>query len=55
MSGRSRRDTESRYRLGATPFYATLTAGQQYQSANVQYVRVRGPACRYGRIVRAEY
>src|SRR6266436_3918035 len=28
------RDTESRYRLGATPFFATLTAGQQYQSAN---------------------
>jgi outer membrane protein TolC len=35
------RDTESRYRLGATPFFATLTAGQQYQSANVQYVRAR--------------
>jgi NodT family efflux transporter outer membrane factor (OMF) lipoprotein len=35
------RDTESRYRLGATPFYATLTAGQQYQSATVQYVRAR--------------
>jgi NodT family efflux transporter outer membrane factor (OMF) lipoprotein len=34
-------DTESRYRLGATPFYATLTAGQQYQSASVQYVRAR--------------
>jgi NodT family efflux transporter outer membrane factor (OMF) lipoprotein len=34
-------DTESRYRLGATPFFATLTAGQQYQSANVQYVRAR--------------
>jgi NodT family efflux transporter outer membrane factor (OMF) lipoprotein len=35
------RDTESRYRLGSTPFYATLTAGQQYQSASVQYVRAR--------------
>ncbi|CAB3791417.1 efflux transporter outer membrane subunit [Pararobbsia alpina] len=34
-------DTESRYKLGATPFYATLTAGQQYQSARVQYVRAR--------------
>lgn len=34
-------DTESRYRLGSTPFYATLTAGQQYQSASVQYVRAR--------------
>jgi NodT family efflux transporter outer membrane factor (OMF) lipoprotein len=37
----TRSDTESRYRLGATPFYATLTAGQQYQSANVQYIRAR--------------
>jgi NodT family efflux transporter outer membrane factor (OMF) lipoprotein len=35
------RDTEARYKLGATPFYATLTAGQQYQSARVQYVRAR--------------
>ncbi len=34
-------DTESRYRLGAAPFYATLTAGQQYQSARVQYIRAR--------------
>ncbi len=34
-------DTESRYKLGAMPFYATLTAGQQYQSAEVQYVRAR--------------
>jgi NodT family efflux transporter outer membrane factor (OMF) lipoprotein len=34
-------DTASRYKLGATPFYATLTAGQQYQSARVQYVRAR--------------
>ena len=34
-------DTESRYKLGATPFYATLTAGQQYQSAHVQYLRAR--------------
>jgi NodT family efflux transporter outer membrane factor (OMF) lipoprotein len=34
-------DTESRYRLGATSFYATLTAGQQYQNASVQYVRAR--------------
>jgi NodT family efflux transporter outer membrane factor (OMF) lipoprotein len=37
----SRSNTESRYRLGATPFYATLAAGQQYQSAHVQYVRAR--------------
>jgi NodT family efflux transporter outer membrane factor (OMF) lipoprotein len=34
-------DTESRYKLGATPFYATLTAGQQYQSTHVQYIRAR--------------
>ena len=37
----TRSNTESRYKLGATPFYATLTAGQQYQSAHVQYVRAR--------------
>jgi NodT family efflux transporter outer membrane factor (OMF) lipoprotein len=35
-------DTESRYKLGATAFYATLTAGQQYQNAHIQYVRSRG-------------
>jgi NodT family efflux transporter outer membrane factor (OMF) lipoprotein len=34
-------DTEAKYRLGATAFYATLTAGQQYQNAQVQYVRAR--------------
>ena len=37
----TRSDTESRYKLGATPFYATLTAGQQYQNAHVQYIRAR--------------
>jgi len=36
-----RRDTEARYQLGATSFYATLTAGQQYQNAYLQYVRAR--------------
>ncbi len=36
-----RGDTEARYKLGATPFYATLTAGQQYQAAHVQYIRAR--------------
>jgi outer membrane protein TolC len=40
-AGSARSDTESRYKLGATPFYATLTAGQQYQNAHVQYVRAR--------------
>lgn len=34
-------DTVSRYRLGATPFYATLTAGQQYQNAQIQLIRAR--------------
>jgi NodT family efflux transporter outer membrane factor (OMF) lipoprotein len=40
-AGSARSDTESRYKLGATPFYATLTAGQQYQNAHVQYIRAR--------------
>jgi NodT family efflux transporter outer membrane factor (OMF) lipoprotein len=31
--------TEARYKLGATPYYATLTAAQQYRSANVQVIR----------------
>jgi NodT family efflux transporter outer membrane factor (OMF) lipoprotein len=35
------RDAEARYHLGAFPLYASLTARQQYQSANVQYVRAR--------------
>jgi NodT family efflux transporter outer membrane factor (OMF) lipoprotein len=34
-------DTESRYRLGATAFFVTLTAGQQYQNAHIQQVRAR--------------
>jgi NodT family efflux transporter outer membrane factor (OMF) lipoprotein len=34
-------DTESRYKLGSTPFFATLTAGQQYENAHVQYIRAR--------------
>jgi NodT family efflux transporter outer membrane factor (OMF) lipoprotein len=34
-------DTTSRYQLGATSFYLTLTAGQQYQNAHVQYIRAR--------------
>ncbi|MDB6104738.1 MAG: efflux system, outer rane lipoprotein NodT family [Gammaproteobacteria bacterium] len=34
-------NTESRYRLGATSFFVTLTAGQQYQNAHIQYVRAR--------------
>jgi NodT family efflux transporter outer membrane factor (OMF) lipoprotein len=37
----TRANTESRYKLGATPFYATLTSGQQYQGAHVQYIRAR--------------
>jgi NodT family efflux transporter outer membrane factor (OMF) lipoprotein len=35
------RDTESRYRLGASQYYATLTARQQYQNASVQFIRAR--------------
>jgi NodT family efflux transporter outer membrane factor (OMF) lipoprotein len=34
-------DTDARYELGATSFYITLTAGQQYQNAHVQYIRAR--------------
>jgi NodT family efflux transporter outer membrane factor (OMF) lipoprotein len=34
-------DTDARYKLGATSFYITLTAGQQYQNAHVQYIRAR--------------
>ena len=34
-------DTDSRYKLGATSYYLTLTAGQQYENAHVQYVRAR--------------
>ena len=37
----TRRDTTSRYQLGSTQYYATLTAGQQYENATVQYVRAR--------------
>jgi outer membrane protein TolC len=40
-AGSINRDTEARYKLGASPFYATLTAGQQYESATVQMVRAR--------------
>jgi NodT family efflux transporter outer membrane factor (OMF) lipoprotein len=35
------RDTAARYQLGSTQFYATLTAGQQYENANVQFIRAR--------------
>jgi NodT family efflux transporter outer membrane factor (OMF) lipoprotein len=36
-----RQDTQARYKLGSSPFYATLTAGQQVQDAEVQYIRAR--------------
>jgi NodT family efflux transporter outer membrane factor (OMF) lipoprotein len=36
-----RQDTQARYKLGSSPFYATLTAGQQYQDSEVQYIRAR--------------
>ncbi len=35
------RDSAARYKLGASPYYATLTAGQQYQDAEVRYLRAR--------------
>jgi outer membrane protein TolC len=40
-AGAAHRDTEARYRLGATSYYLTLTAGQQYQNARVQLARAR--------------
>jgi NodT family efflux transporter outer membrane factor (OMF) lipoprotein len=40
-AGSMQRNTEARYRLGATSFYATLTSAQQYQSAKVQQLRAR--------------
>lgn len=35
------RNTEARYRLGATSFYATLTASQQYQASLAALARAR--------------
>jgi NodT family efflux transporter outer membrane factor (OMF) lipoprotein len=35
------RDSEARYQLGGTSYYATLTAGQQHENASVQYIRAR--------------
>jgi NodT family efflux transporter outer membrane factor (OMF) lipoprotein len=40
-ASQARGDTDSRYKLGATPFFATLTAGQQYESAHMQSIRAR--------------
>jgi NodT family efflux transporter outer membrane factor (OMF) lipoprotein len=34
-------DATERYRLGSAPYWATLAAGEQLQSANVQLVRAR--------------
>ncbi len=36
-----RENTQARYKLGSSPLYATLTARQQYQNAEVQYIRAR--------------
>ncbi len=36
-----RQDSEARYRLGSSPFYATLTAGQQALQSHVQYIQAR--------------
>ncbi len=40
-AGALRQDSQARYQLGSSPYYATLTAGQQYQQAQVQYLRAR--------------
>jgi NodT family efflux transporter outer membrane factor (OMF) lipoprotein len=37
----TRTNTEARYKLGATPYYATLTSGQQHENARVQVARAR--------------
>ena len=34
-------DTQAKFKLGSAPYYATLTARQQYQDASVQYLRAR--------------
>jgi NodT family efflux transporter outer membrane factor (OMF) lipoprotein len=36
-----RQDSQARYKLGSSPYYATLTAGQQVQDAEIQYLRAR--------------
>jgi NodT family efflux transporter outer membrane factor (OMF) lipoprotein len=36
-----RGSSEAKYRLGATSFYITLTAGQQYLNAHLQHIRAR--------------
>ena len=38
---RAEADTHARYRLGAIPFSATLSAGEQYQNARVALARAR--------------
>jgi NodT family efflux transporter outer membrane factor (OMF) lipoprotein len=38
----TRRDTEARYRLGALPWVAALSASQQYESARASLARARG-------------
>ncbi len=37
----TRSNTESRYRLGDTSFYTTLTAGQQCENEQVKYISAR--------------
>jgi len=36
-----RQDSQARYRLGSSPFYATLTAGQQALQSQVEYIQAR--------------
>jgi NodT family efflux transporter outer membrane factor (OMF) lipoprotein len=38
----TQRDTQARYRLGALPWVAALSAGQQYESARASLARARG-------------
>jgi NodT family efflux transporter outer membrane factor (OMF) lipoprotein len=40
-AGAASAETTSRYQLGATQFFATLTAGQQYENSRVAYTRAK--------------
>jgi NodT family efflux transporter outer membrane factor (OMF) lipoprotein len=40
-AGAANQETTSRYQLGSTQYFATLTAGQQYENSRVQYTRAR--------------
>jgi NodT family efflux transporter outer membrane factor (OMF) lipoprotein len=40
-AGAANTETTSRYQLGSTQYYATLTAGQQFENSRLQYTRAR--------------